>query len=290
MEKKKRVMKRNRICREVLAVCLALAALSFRGVQAWAGEDHGSLTIYLNGRTETGETAILADACFCIHKAADMTEGKWTLTDDLEKTGVCLEDMSASVSMENAQILYDCVRENEIQGEQAMTGANGSVHFDNLEEGLYLVCQEGDCVWETEDERITFRSAPFLISIPEDIGGESDVWDVSARPKTEWSSYTHLPDDKGETPDSDEHPDNEGQDSEGQPDNEGQENGETSNRGEREDGETPDGGEQESEEQQDRMGAAGTGDAENIANLLILSVSCIVLAGTVAGPRRKKVR
>lgn len=76
-----------------------------------------------------------------------------------------------------ADALARYAKEHGISGKTQSTDSAGTAYFGALEMGIYLVVQSE----RTQDNAVI---APFLVSIPMEIGGK-EIWDVKAFPKTE---------------------------------------------------------------------------------------------------------
>ena len=64
----------------------------------------------------------------------------------------------------------------------------GHTVFSNLNEGMYLITQIGS----VKNGNDTFESAPFLVSVPSDIGGYL-MYDVKVEPKVTWLTNNAPP-------------------------------------------------------------------------------------------------
>lgn len=149
---------------------------------AFASERTGSLTIYYHGITEQGNQAVLSGAEFSLYEAGKKVENEWKLQGAFEASGVDLTDMSSSGQRKAAGQLYDFTVKENLEGENKTTGSNGRVLFRNLTEGMYLCVPRGEVSYDTG----LFRSAPFLVFIPEVDGNGNVCYDVTVEPKNEW--------------------------------------------------------------------------------------------------------
>lgn len=116
-----------------------------------------------------------------IYKVADVVvenaDQKYTLTIDFAGSGVDLTSLDNSDSL--AATLFDYVGSKNLTGTTKSITGSGSVKFDGLSLGLYLIAQKtagsGGAVVN-----------PFLVSVPmKSEDGESWVYDVNASPKAE---------------------------------------------------------------------------------------------------------
>ncbi len=93
-------------------------------------------------------------------------------TEDFSDCSLALEEISSG---ELAEELSDYISENKLSGMRAETDDEGTVSFDNLDLGLYLVEQDSAAEGYTGIN-------PFLVTVPMEEGG-SLVYDVDASPK-----------------------------------------------------------------------------------------------------------
>lgn len=147
-----------------------------------ASEKTGSLTIYYHGVRPQGDQMALSGAEFSLYEVGRKVENEWKLQGAFEASKVDLTDMSSSGQRKAAAELYDFTVKEHLEGEKKTTGSNGRVLFRNLKEGMYL-CVPGQ---EVPYDNGVFRSAPFLVFIPE-VDEEGNVhYDVTVEPKNEW--------------------------------------------------------------------------------------------------------
>lgn len=109
------------------------------------------------------------------------TDSGFRYTEDYADSGVALDSFGASTAVALATYTY----ENDIEGETKSINANGVVTFGDLEPGLYLLIQ-----WDAADG--FYHLAPFLISVPNNEGGEY-VYDVTCAPKQDPVPYPTVP-------------------------------------------------------------------------------------------------
>lgn len=175
---KKRIDK----CRSFLI--LAMFVLIFLGMpeHAAAAKRMGSLTIYYHGVTPQGNQAALSGAEFSLHKVGKKEGNEWKLQGAFEASKVNLTDMSSSGQRKAAEQLYDFVVKGKLEGETRTTGKNGRAVFHKLEEGMYLCAATSDITYEDG----IFRSAPFLVFVPEIDEKGNCFYDVTVEPKNEW--------------------------------------------------------------------------------------------------------
>lgn len=147
-----------------------------------ASERLGSLTIYYHGVTPQGEQIALAEAEFSLYKVGEKVKNGWELQGAFENAEMNLEDMTSSGQKKVAEELNDFVVKEKLKGKTKVTGDDGKVVFSHLEEGIYL-CVPGK---EVVCENRKFRSAPFLVFLPEIDENGNCFYDVTVEPKNEW--------------------------------------------------------------------------------------------------------
>ena len=158
-----------------------IVLLIFMAVPVFAAT-FGSLTIRFHGRTQTNEEISLSGAEFSLYPVGRFLEGNWELLESFQASGISLKAEDASERTKQAKELYAYARKQKIEGMSGQTDSNGIVHFENQEQGLYLVAQVG----AVKRENRSYVSAPFLISIPTK-EAEEIFWDVVTEPKSEWT-------------------------------------------------------------------------------------------------------
>lgn len=106
----------------------------------------------------------------------------YELLPEFESSGITLDGMSTKQSIEAASTLDSLATTSEHQGSEKITDSQGTVTFDNVPVGMYLVRQTG--AGGTAQSYEYFD--PFLVMVPEkDPGSASWIYDVTAQPKSE---------------------------------------------------------------------------------------------------------
>lgn len=162
--------------------------------EAFASEKTGSLMIYCHGVTPQGNQVALSGAEFSLYKVGEKEENEWKLQEAFEASRVDLKDMSSSGQRKAAEQLYKFTVKEKLDGVIKTTGSNGKVLFQNLEEGMYLCIPKGDVSYNNG----LFRSAPFLVFIPEVDEKGNCLYDVTVEPKNEWVSDDKIPEEQPE--------------------------------------------------------------------------------------------
>lgn len=165
----KRLHIRTGICIAALVLCLLLTmscAVFAREVPD-AGET-GSITVTLSY-----EDAALTDGTLALYQvgnvAADDGDYSFVLSDAFADSGADLSDLEDA---DTAAALYAYAVSNGIEAVQTTSNTDGTVVFEDLEIGLYLVVQTVSC---SGYEALS----PFLVSVPAYEDG-AYVYNVSA--------------------------------------------------------------------------------------------------------------
>ncbi|MCC8182355.1 MAG: LPXTG cell wall anchor domain-containing protein [Clostridiales bacterium] len=183
-----------------LALATAFALLCGTCLTAFAAADSPSLDWSMSGQSaitvqmKDGNGATVTDGTLTLYQVAVLEQDNgdmvYTLTDGFAASGVSLTDVTDDPSgLASELAIY--VKENSITG-TSVKNTDGTVTFDGLELGLYLVVQ-------TDQSEGYYTVNPFVVSVPLDENGE---WSyvVDASPKM--GVLTPEPED--DTPDEDE--------------------------------------------------------------------------------------
>lgn len=178
-----------------LGTCSLLLLCLMIPQNALASEKTGSLIVYYHGVTPQGNQVMLSGAEFSLYKVGEKVENRWKLQGDFEKSGVCLEDMSSSGQKKAAEQLKKFVDKEKLEGKRETAGQDGKAIFYDLEESMYLCFSDDEVAYDTG----RFRSAPFLVFIPEIDENGNCLYDVRVEPKNEWVSGD-KPEEPGDKP------------------------------------------------------------------------------------------
>lgn len=157
---------------------LTVALLLSMSVTAFAYTDidtskTGSLTVSpTNGQSIGTELTIYRVADVVV----DNADQKYVLTEDFQASGADLTNLNNAEAL--AKSLSSYVTAQKLSGTTKTVGADGSVKFDSLKLGLYLVIQKVVQPGET-------KVNPFLVSVPNLNANEEWIYDVDASPKAE---------------------------------------------------------------------------------------------------------
>ena len=171
-----------------LLFLLLISLLFVSLIQVHADSRTGSIDIDYKGRTDTQEEIVLSGAKFEIIPIQYVENGNWVWQSSFEDCGISLNDTSAEARNKQAKQLLEYARKKGVSGNQQLTDSMGHALFSGLNEGMYLVFQI-DSVKNGND---TFESAPFLVSVPSDIGGYL-MYDVKVEPKVTWLTNNAPP-------------------------------------------------------------------------------------------------
>ena len=177
------------------ALLLAVVLLVGVGATAFAADDTVDLTkkgsIQLTLRESGGDYAPIPGGKICLYQVAEAHIDNETLhyafTPAFADSGVSLGDGDVPGLAEH---LAGYAKEKQIEGVTKATGEDGTVQFDQLELGAYLVTEEGAVPGY-------YQTTPFLVMVPmANPKGSGWVYDVEANPKTEKDPSQESPDEK----------------------------------------------------------------------------------------------
>ncbi|MCD8341882.1 MAG: peptidase [Clostridiales bacterium] len=186
----KRILNRVRFA---LTLALAFALTCGLGLTASAADtpsldfsQTGSVTLTL----ADGSGNVVSDGAVTIYEVAELylDDGNmaYAYTDAFSGCTEALDVEDAAL----AAALADYVTEHGVSGTAASIGADGTVRFDGLELGLYLVVQ-------TTKSTGYSTISPFLVTVPYAEGG-AWVYAVNASPKVEVSAEPETPEEPNE--------------------------------------------------------------------------------------------
>jgi LPXTG-motif cell wall-anchored protein len=185
-------MNGKRIKKLILAFAAIMVLMSSTNVMAAAYTDSMPDLISSTGSLKvvyqySGESVINIDGAeIDVIQVADVTvsDGSvhYELLPEFESTGITLDGMSTEQSIEAASTLDSLAAKSVHQGSKKVTDSQGSVTFDNVPVGMYLVRQTGASGTAQNYEYFD----PFLVMVPEkDPGSASWIYDVTTQPKSE---------------------------------------------------------------------------------------------------------
>lgn len=170
------------ICILLCLFCLDQTAFAYPAIDVGA---ETALTVQYES-----EDAALADVLFRVYRVADVSSsGDFTLTGDFAPYRVSLADQSSEGWRLLARTLSGYVQRDALESAaQGRTGQDGTLRFEGLSTGLYLVVGE-----PSRQDGVIYNPAPTLVSLPgadEQAGG--DQYEVTVRPK-----YDSEPENEG---------------------------------------------------------------------------------------------
>ncbi|MCC8182748.1 MAG: hypothetical protein LIO45_07255 [Clostridiales bacterium] len=173
----------GKLLQGVLTLAMAFALLCGTSLTAFAAADSPSLDWSMSGQSsitvemEDSDGKTVTDGTLTLYQVAlleqDDGDMVYTLTDGFAASGVSLDDVTDDPSgLASELAVY--VKENNITG-TSVKNTDGTVTFDGLELGLYLVVQ-------TTQSDGYYTANPFVVSVPLDVDGAWD-YSVDASPK-----------------------------------------------------------------------------------------------------------
>lgn len=170
--------------RAILALMLIVTLLFACSVTALAAETTvdlnrlGSVKITLC--STSGEHAPVPRGTFTLYQVANIGSENYNLaysfTSEFADSGALLDDLNAEGL---ANHLASYAIENQLTGTTKTAGNDGSVLFDSLPVGLYLVVQQGSVYGY-------YSMSPFLVSVPmTNAEGNGWIYDIDTAPKAQ---------------------------------------------------------------------------------------------------------
>lgn len=178
-------VKIKRLCVGMTAMLMVvLAAFSVFGKEVPDVNRQGSISLTLQ---DSQSGAYMEDGAVTLYQVGEIRvdDGNysWQLSGAFSGSGLSLENLSSG---QLAQELKEYADQKKIEGSTVRIGEKGSVVFENLKPGLYLLAQK-----ETMEDVYAF--SPFLVSVPVQ-DGESWQYEVNATPKVGIIEEISLPD------------------------------------------------------------------------------------------------
>ena len=160
--------------------CAAMAQGSAEIKKDIDPEAVGSITVTLHETDE--EHTPIPYGEFMLLRVADVVVENYNLcfvlTDEFAPSNIDISDINAPGL---AQSLLDYAVEQGISGRTETADENGTVVFDNLSIGLYVIAQTGPA-----EDYDFYLIAPFLVTIPmTNAEGTDWIYDIEASPKAE---------------------------------------------------------------------------------------------------------
>lgn len=104
------------------------------------------------------------------------------LTPAFSGLGISAQELLSSPGIDYAEQIYQYIYAKELIGQIKHTSAHGTVHFNDLEKGIYLVFERGN-------QMVAFQ--PYLVILPSEINGHPET-NVISIPKTSESDIRTL--------------------------------------------------------------------------------------------------
>ena len=191
----------GKMFQRISVLILALMLLCGMSITAFAAADSPSLDWSMSGNSsitvemKDDSGSAVTDGTLTLYQVAllEQDDGNvvYTLTDAFSASGVSLDDVSEN-SSSLASELSGYVAENSSITGTAVKNTSGTVVFEGLELGLYLIVQ-------TTQSEGYYTVNPFVVSVPLDEDG-SWIYNVDASPKV--GVLTPVPEETVATTDS----------------------------------------------------------------------------------------
>lgn len=154
----------------VLFLSMSMTAFAYTEIDT---SRTGSITVSPKGGQSIGTELTIYRVADVVVDNADQ---KYVLTEDFAASGADLTSLDDAEAL--AKTLSAYVTDQKLSGTTKAVGTDGSVKFDSLKLGLYLVIQK---VAQPGGSIVN----PFLVSVPNLDANEEWVYDVDASPKAE---------------------------------------------------------------------------------------------------------
>jgi uncharacterized surface anchored protein len=166
-----------------LVIVLLALSMSVSASSAIDMNAHGSLTIN-KSNVDTSTEDSLSGIKFTVYKVAELSNsGDYNLTNDFSASGVQLDKLSTASAVSAAsKDLVSYISAKSISGISNVTNVSGTVKFNSLALGYYLVVQSDD----SENQNIHSTCSPFLVAVPmKNSDGSNWLYDIVANSKSE---------------------------------------------------------------------------------------------------------
>lgn len=177
-------MKRN-LTIKIITYLLCLTAVIFMPVAAFAANNDGSDAGRVGSITvtfKTDEKVPVEGADFSIYQIAEHISGQgYVITPDFSKYSISLKDLDADNMTDLAMTLSAYVARDSLSPfARGTTDAEGTVTFNNIPYGLYLVIGS-----PIKIDKTIYSPQSFLLSIPAEDGEGGKLYDVAVDVKYE---------------------------------------------------------------------------------------------------------
>lgn len=171
------------LCLILCTMCLTGTALAYVRVDT---EREVSLTL----QCSYSSTTVLSGAEFKLYKIADISEtNSYTISETLEEYSISLEGLDSEGWLDLASTLTAYFERDKIEPlSTGKTGSDGSLTFEGLEVGLYLVTG-GQLIKGS----YLYTPASFVVSLPNLNDADEWVYDVTAEVKLEREDISEPP-------------------------------------------------------------------------------------------------
>jgi len=159
------MQKSNRVLLCVLVACMLLGLTTVRAAGPCA------LRVTIRNDADEPISGINVD----LYQVAVTKNGTTTLTEPFADLSLSADQLLADSGADNANVVYQYVFAQEVDyTAKHTTNAYGNAEFSNLEQGIYLVLDEGG-------QKVAFQ--PYLVVLPINVDGQVSYY-VASSPKT----------------------------------------------------------------------------------------------------------
>lgn len=162
---------------------LVLLVVTFAGTTVFSVEPMGSISLRCMGKRNE-ETVCLADDEYRLIQiaSAEVSGGviRYTTLPAFSAYDCDWTELSASQFREKAKLLEIAVKQMQVDGFEGLTDSDGTLLFDRLQPGLYLLIRAG-----IAPQNVDFSCDPAIYSVPTIDNGVLK-YDVLAMPKFRW--------------------------------------------------------------------------------------------------------
>lgn len=175
---------KNKIVISCARVLLAMMLVFSVSITAFATETTGGISVQCKGKQNEQTVYLAGDEYALVQIAqAEVSNGTITYTTCPEFSAYDCDwtALSASQSREKARALESTVKQQQSFAADGVTNSDGSILFDDLQPGLYLLVRV-----KVADKNVDFSCSPAFYSVPALEDGVLK-YDIAVSPKFSWT-------------------------------------------------------------------------------------------------------